>query len=136
MELFPPTISSRDQLEKHIAKIASFNGINTEKPFPFLLEGKAKSLSWHVINWKKNDKNHTHKKHIESGPHGTIKNKNVIILGFYSTKHKAIFTHHSTNIHMHFKTADHNLAGHIDKLILGDKMIIKLPKMPKMPKKP
>ena len=33
------------------------------KPFPFLIEGNASSLNWHVIDWKKGDTEHTHEKH-------------------------------------------------------------------------
>ncbi len=124
----PKSITSRKQLEEYIQQHALQSGINIEKPFPFLISGKSKLISWHVINWNKNDNNHTHRKHIESGPHGKIKNINANILGFYSTKHKSIFTHHSTNMHMHFKTSDHSLAGHIDEIVLGSEMVIKLPK--------
>ncbi len=124
----PSSVDSRKQLEENIEIIANQSGINTEEAFPFLLTGKAKTISWHVINWDKNDRNHTHKKHTESGPHGTIQNTEVTILGFFSKKHKAIFTHHSTNLHMHFKTADNNLAGHIDDLVIGNKMVLMLPR--------
>ncbi len=124
----PKEITSREQLENHIKEHALKTGINIEEPFPFLISGNCQSISWHVINWDKNDNNHTHRKHIESGPNGKVENIEATILGFYSNKHKAIFTHHSTNMHMHFKTADHSLAGHIDKIVLGADMIIKLPK--------
>lgn len=121
-------ITTKSDLEELIFKTAKSNGINIEKPFPFLLEGTIASLDWHVINWKDNDTIHSHKKHIESGLNGTLNNKNVEILGFYSTKHKAVFTHHTTNMHMHFKTNDNSLAGHIDDLILKETLTLKLPK--------
>jgi len=38
------------------------------------------------------------------------------ILGFYSKHHKAIFTHHTTNVHMHFLTNDKKISGHIDEI--------------------
>ncbi len=124
----PASISTRKQLEKFVENSALKNGIDTEKPFPFLIAGKAASISWHVVNWDKNDDHHTHRKHIESGPNGTLESVNALILGFYSSKHKAIFTHHSTNMHMHFKTVDNKVAGHIDQIILGKKMYLKLPR--------
>jgi len=124
----PASISTKDQLERFVKNAASKNGVDTEKPFPFLITGKAASISWHVINWDKNDVHHTHRKHIESGPNGTLENVNALILGFYSSKHKAIFTHHSTNMHMHFKTVDNKVAGHIDQITLDQKMYLKLPR--------
>ncbi|MGJ8685347.1 MAG: acetolactate decarboxylase [Nonlabens sp.] len=105
------------QLEKQIKTAAFANGIDVEKPFPFLIKGKPSLLSWHVINWKDGDMVHSHKKHKESGSHGTFENEEVEIIGFYSEKHKAIFTHHTTFLHMHFKTEmEHPIAGHVDEL--------------------
>jgi acetolactate decarboxylase len=49
------------------------------------------------------------------------------MLGFYSNAHHAIFTHHMTNMHIHVKTTDNKIAGHVDDLTLGKGMILKLP---------
>ena len=49
------------------------------------------------------------------------------MLGFYSDSHHAIFTHHTTNMHMHVKTDNNEIAGHVDALVLGEGMILKLP---------
>jgi acetolactate decarboxylase len=122
------TITSYEQLETFIRESAEKNGLDVEEPFPFLISGKAKSLDWHVIDWKEGDAEHTHKKHIESGPHGTLTDTDIEILGFYSNKHHAIFTHHSTNMHLHFITKDRSIAGHLDGLELGRNMFLKLPR--------
>ena len=121
-------INTKNELEVLIFETAKNNGINLEKPFPFLLEGTVSSLDWHIINWKYGDTIHNHKKHKNSGLNGAFKNTAVEILGFYSTKHKAVFTHHTTNMHMHFKTEDNAIAGHIDDLMLNEKIVLKLPK--------
>ena len=123
----PQSVSSHSQLEQFVVEAAVKRGLNIEKPFPFLINGKAKSLFWHVIDWDENDKEHSHQKHIESGPNGNLENTDVDVLGFYSTKHKGVFTHHTSNMHMHFITKDKTLAGHIDKLTPGVKMRLKLP---------
>jgi len=129
-ESFPlsSSVKSKTELEIEIATLAKEYGIDSEKPFPFLIEGSVASLAWHIIDWKDGDMVHTHKKHQESGLNGIIENKAVDILGFYSTKHKAVFTHHSTFMHMHFKTLDSSIAGHLDDLVLGEEMVLKLPK--------
>ena len=119
---------TKSDLEKQIFEIATDNGTDTEKPFPFLLEGTIASIDWHVINWKDGDTIHNHKKHKESGLNGTLKDSKVQIIGFYSTKHKAVFTHHTTNMHMHFKTDGNDIAGHIDDLLLNQTVTLKLPK--------
>ena len=125
----PNTIISYEQFEKYIAKTAKKHGIDIHQPFPFLVEGTAKSFDWHVINWKDGDTEHSHEKHITSGLHGTISNREVQMLGFYSNAHHTIFTHHTTNMHIHVKTNDDKIAGHVDHLELGNGMVLKLPKI-------
>jgi acetolactate decarboxylase len=127
--LIPNDIISYKQLENFIEKTADEKGINTDQPFPFLLEGVISSFDWHVINWRDGDTIHTHKKHKSAGMHGTINNRDVEMLGFYSNAHHAIFTHQNTNMHIHVKTAGNGVAGHVDDLFLENGMILKLPKI-------
>lgn len=121
--------ASKTDLDSLLMNEAKKVGLDTEKPFPFILEGKVSELQWHVIKWNPKDSVHTHKKHQESGLNGVVKNENVRILGFYSNKHKAIFTHHSSNVHMHFTSKDQSLAGHVDGLKIKDSIILNLPKL-------
>ena len=123
----PNDIRSFEQLEDFIKKTANENGVDANTPFPFLLDGTAPSLDWHIINWKDGDTEHSHDKHIKSGLHGILENIPVNILGFYSSHHRAVFTHHTTNIHAHFKTAKTPFGGHVDDLELGEGMVLKLP---------
>lgn len=123
----PTVVVSHEQLEKYIEQEAKKNQIDTDEPFPFLIEGSPKSFDWHVINWKDGDTEHSHEKHINSGINGSLKNTPVDILGFYSNSHHTIFTHHTTNMHMHVKTLDNSIAGHLDNIILGERMTLKLP---------
>ncbi len=116
------------ELEIDIARVASKIDLDIENPFPFLIKGNIKSLNWHIIDWKKGDTIHSHQKHINSGLSGEIKEREVEILGFYSDRHKTIFTHHSTNMHLHFKTEDGLLASHVDDVIKGEGMELYLPK--------
>jgi len=123
----PDSIVTYEELESYIEQAAKDNKINTNEPFPFLIEGTPKSFDWHVINWKDGDMVHSHEKHVNSGLNGTIENKKVELLGFYSDAHHAIFTHHTTNMHIHVKTVDNKIAGHVDGLTLGKGMVLKFP---------
>jgi len=123
----PEHVLTYEQLEKYIEQTAQENQININMPFPFLINGSMKSFDWHVINWKDGDMEHTHEKHITSGLYGTINDRQVEMLGFYSNAHHAIFTHHTTNMHIHVKTVDGEVAGHVDGLTLGEEMILMLP---------
>lgn len=123
----PDHVKTYDALEKFVGTKAKQHGINNKEPFPFMLEGTATSFDWHVINWKDGDKKHTHEKHINSGLHGTIENQEAQYLGFYSDSHHRIFTHHTTNMHIHVKTNNNSIAGHMDNLVLGADMKLMLP---------
>lgn len=123
----PSNIVTYAQLESFVATSAKSIGIDINKPFPFLVSGVLESFNWHVINWKDGDMEHSHEKHVKSGAHGTINDESVDLLGFYSNSHHAIFTHHTTNMHIHFKTTDNKLAGHVDDLVLSKDMELKLP---------
>lgn len=123
----PGEVRSYKEFEEFVAQVASENGVDTSKPFPFLLEGRVGSADWHVVNWKEGDTDHSHLRHIESGPNGNLRDREVEILGFYSDSHHAVFTHHTTNMHLHLITRDRKVAGHLDDLILGEGMRLRLP---------
>lgn len=124
----PDEIVTKEAFENFVAKTASENGIDVSQPFPFLMEGVVKEASWHVINWKDGDMEHSHEKHIASGLNGTVVDTAIEMLGFYSDSHHAIFTHHTTNMHIHMRMADGTIAGHVDGFELGKNMTLKLPK--------
>jgi acetolactate decarboxylase len=124
----PSSLKTPAALEEFIREQAILKGFEGDKPFAFKIEGKVKSLNWHIINWPKDDTKHTHKKHKESGVNGVLTGQIVEIIGFYSEVHKTLFTHHSSFVHMHFKTMDESLAGHVDELLIGKETILKLPK--------
>jgi len=124
----PKNLSYRN-LESFIENTAKINGYNIDEPFPFLISGKINSIDVHVIDWPEEDKIHTHEKHINSGFNKKYENEDVEMLGFYSNSHHAIFTHHTTNMHIHVKTND--FSAHVDDLIIGKEMILKLPKINK-----
>lgn len=123
----PFDVQTYQQLEDFINAEAKYQGININKPFPFLVNGNFDSFDWHVIDWKEEDLEHSHEKHIQAGLHGTKHNTKGIVLGFYSNNHHAIYTHHTTNMHLHIKTDEHDLVAHVDDLLLGTEMILKLP---------
>ena len=122
----PNTIITYEDFEVFVEEIALKKGINTDKPFPFMIEGIAKSFDWHIIDWPEDDTEHSHEKHIHSGLYGTLENQEAEMLGFYSNKHHAIFTHHTTNMHIHVKSE--KVIGHIDDMTFGIDMILKIPK--------
>jgi acetolactate decarboxylase len=119
----PDSITTYEELDAFIGQMTAQNGSNPQtKPFPFLLKGKMATADGHIINWRDGDTEHSHQKHVESGWHQQLTNVDMDILGFYSTEHHTIWTHHSTNMHLHFLTNDHQISAHLDDLTLDKKV--------------
>jgi len=128
-EIALESFNDHKNLEKQIKDHAIQKGVDITQPFPFLIKGTVSNLNWHVIQWPAGDMVHSHKKHRESGAHGVLENEEVEILGFYSEKHKAVFTHHTTFLHMHFKTDNKSIiAGHVDG-VTGENLTLYLPQL-------
>lgn len=124
----PKGLQSNKDLESFIRQEAIKSKMDLDRPFPFLIEGTVAALDWHIIDWPQKDTIHTHEKHKLAGINGSIENQEVMVLGFYSNEHHGLFTHHTTNLHMHFKLNDQSLAGHVDHLQPTGTAILKLPK--------
>ena len=45
-----------------------------------------------------------------------VKNQEAEIIGFFSTNHEGVFTHHDSNIHLHLITKDLSMMGHLDEI--------------------
>jgi acetolactate decarboxylase len=125
----PNNIISKKQFEDYLEKKAEQHGLDTEKPFVFLIDGTIKSNSWHIINWDANDKVHTHQKHLKLGINSTMKDTKVSMFGLFSMYHGGIYTHHTTSMHIHFMTKDEKISGHSDDMVLGSGMVLKLPRI-------
>ncbi len=114
---------TNQELEMLIKQMGSENNLST--PFPFKIEGYASKLNWHIVN---GNSGQSHEGHATSGYNNKLQSSEVEILGFYSEAHQGIFTHMGENAHLHFKTVDGSIAGHVDDLLLEKRSLLFLPK--------
>jgi acetolactate decarboxylase len=124
----PKAILTLKQFEDYLEYTAVKAGMDTSKPFPFLIDGYVRKINWHIVDWDENNAEHSREAHIQSGLNGVVVEEDVEILGFYSKDHKGVYTHHDSNWHMHFFARNQKVAGHLDNLLLGEYMTLKLPK--------
>ena len=101
--------------------------LNIDEPFMFMIEGNAEQLDWHVLRGSVTDSLGNTQSHKHNALTGSLVDQDVIILGVYSQDHEGVFTHQGIPIHMHFRTQDGTLAGHVDDLELGPEMKLKIP---------
>ncbi len=126
----PAEVTTYKQLEQFISNQANKYNVSRSKAFPFMLEGTAAELHWHVLNWRPNIKEITYKKVLTLGVSGQISNEKIIAVGFYSKDPKEIFVHQETVLHMHFVNEDHSLSGRVEDMKLDGRMILYLPANP------
>jgi acetolactate decarboxylase len=121
---------NRVELPPKVVDLASLDAFLTERaatrtePFAFRLRGLVVDVQVHVMNVPPGttingpDEAHAHQVLVhDKGNEGTL-------VGFFSTKHKAVFTHHDTNIHVHYIAWDHSVMGHVDALRFDPSKIV------------
>jgi acetolactate decarboxylase len=62
-----------------------------------------------------------HEVHRAASPKGVLARAQVVLVGFYSTAHRGVFTHHDSDTHVHAVVDDPPLAAHVDgvRLLVG-----------------
>lgn len=107
------------EVDQIVKAAATKYGINTDKPFPFLIEGVAKTARYHVMNRPEfTPPTPGSESHERAKVRFTLQDTPVSLLGFYSEHHQAIFTHHSSFVHLHVTTKDNKIAGHLEAIEL------------------
>ncbi len=110
----PDSIQTIPELENYLDKITK----TAKRPFMFKLSGVVETANIHVVNLPKGAKVSSPDEAHEGQVDFTITQQASDIIGFFSTVHKAIFTHHDTFLHMHLLTADKTKMGHLDEMTL------------------
>ncbi len=98
-----------------------------KRPFVFKLIGQVSSAIIHIQNLPKGTKVSSPAEAHQGQTNYKIENEDTEIIGFFSTEHQGVFTHHDSFLHMHLITMDETKMGHLDELEIG-KMKLYLPK--------
>lgn len=92
-------------------------------PFAFRMQGVFTSVDAHIVDVPMGsevngpDDAHRHNKDYHS------EGRTMDIVGFFSTEHKAVFTHHDTNIHVHAITTDRDWMGHVEQMLFDPRHV-------------
>lgn len=119
----PSNVKSIKDLEKFIDE----KTVDYKRPFSFKLEGKVSKAIIHIQNLPKGTKVFSPDDAHQGQTNYELTNEESEIVGFFSTKHKGVFTHHDSFLHMHLITKDESKMGHLDELEI-EKMKLYLPK--------
>jgi len=119
-------ISSLKELEKAITNAAYLHGTDTSTAFPFLILGKVKEGTGHIMFKDTSIIDITPAALKEANHKNTFNNQLVQMLGFYSQHHQTIFTHHDSFLHIHYRMANKYQAGHLDMVSFIEGVPVKL----------
>jgi len=112
----PDSVRTLSELERYLNETTK----DRQRPFFFRLVGTVADATIHVVNLPDGSTvSSPDEAHVGQVDY-QISNTTAELLGFFSTEHKAIFTHHDTYLHIHLITVDRSLMGHVDALVLGD----------------
>lgn len=121
-EKLPKKITSMQELEQYLVeKSKVYKG-----PFAFRLKGVFKKINFHIQNLPEGTQVKSHKDAHQGQKKYLRKNVEGEIIGFFSTQHQGVFTHHNQYIHMHFINKNRTEMGHIDELKFSKNSQVKL----------
>ncbi len=119
----PSVIKTISDLETYLDN----HVIDIDRPFPFKLTGQVAKAQIHVQNLPEGTLISSPQDAHQGQVIYDLTDVSADILGFFSTEHQGIFTHHDSFVHLHLITSDEQKMGHVDKLEI-DKMKLFLPK--------
>ena len=112
-------------LEDVVVKAAT--GSRAGEPLPFRITGRVERLTFHVLD-KRDGLPHTPELHERAKVHFAVEREAVEIIGFLSSRHRGIFTPKDANLHMHVKTIDDRVSGHLEEVELAGGASLWLPR--------
>lgn len=119
----PQSIRTIKDVEKYIDE----KTIKNKRPFAFKLIGSISKAVIHIQNLPEGTKVSSPDEAHQGQTNYVLKNEDVEVIGFFSTEHKGVFTHHDSYIHLHLITKDEQKMGHLDELEINA-MKLYLPK--------
>ena len=90
-----------------------------DKPLLVRIDGVFKDITLHSVNLPVGSFVSSPDQAHEGLTQYSYKNLSGSIVGFFSRKHKAIFTHHDSFLHAHFISDDRNVMGHVDSVLFN-----------------
>jgi hypothetical protein len=122
----PEDIVDEKSLERELPGLAARYGLDPALPFPFLMRGSPDRAVFHVLN-KTDGLLHSPDLHEKAKVKFVLEDTGVEIIGFHSNDHRGIFTPGHSAIHIHLKSEDGLVSGHVDALSFPQGIDLYLP---------
>ena len=112
----PAEVRSIKDLEHFIDQQSA----EAKRPFAFQIKGRVAKAKIHVQNLPPGSKVSSPAEAHQGQVDFELNNQQVEIVGFFSTEHQGVFTHHDSFLHMHLITTDQQMMGHLDEIELEE----------------
>jgi acetolactate decarboxylase len=119
-------IDGEQQLEEHLLPFAVESGIDIDQAFPFLVHSHITRATFHVLR-NQSEGEYSPELHEKAKVPFPIADQSVEIIGFYSRRHRGVFTPRDSDFHMHVRTLDNHLSGHLKTFSVSKGMTLYLP---------
>ena len=117
-----------DNLESTIRTIAATSGIDTSKPFPFVIEGVVDAEA-HVVRGQCVHAAAIGKEKTLPPDRFSITNVRTTLVGFFAEQAEGTITHHGSRTHIHVVVSgDSPRSGHVDSATVRASAVLRLPK--------
>jgi acetolactate decarboxylase len=121
----PDVVRTYTDLERFVGEAGAKAGLT--QAFPFTVTGRPELIDFHIVNATSA---------TPPGPEAhqkiqtafDVRRRDVMFVGFWSSRHQGIFTPMGTNMHAHFQTLDNTVSGHVQGLELTRGLTLSLPK--------
>jgi hypothetical protein len=111
-------------LEAELTRIAGVSGVDTSKPFPFMIRGTLRKVGWHVADGTRVKPGDPPDKDAQQG---MVAEGDGTIVGFYSMKDQGVFTMMGQNTHMHVVFTDQSVVGHVRTVDVAAGAVLSVP---------
>jgi len=119
-------IDGEQQLEEQLLPFAVESGIDVDLPFPFLIHCHITQATFHVLR-NQSEGEYSPEVHEKAKVRFPIIDQSVEIIGFYSRRHRGVFTPRDSDFHMHVRTLDNQLSGHLESFSFSQGIVLYLP---------
>ena len=119
-------VNGLEELALLVKRLASENGIDVSKSFPFMAKTWVKNMSYQVIDWQSGVL-HTSDTHSQFAHELWHSASTIMLAGFYSENHEGIYTNYNNKINVHAITSDPMTAGHLDSIETFGKIALYFP---------
>ncbi len=112
--VLPDSIIELSQLE-HFLNAATEN---YPRPFFFKILAQVEQANIHVVHLQAGSKVSSPQEAHQGQKNYEVRDEEVEMIGFFSTEHQAILTHHDSWVHIHLITQDRTQMGHLESVKL------------------